>query len=89
MNLAKVIGTVVCSQKEESLAGIKLLLIQPVDEELNSYGDPLVACDAVQAGTGEVVIYEGGREAALVLENWFNPADAAVMGIVDQLHKEA
>ena len=85
MKIGRVIGTVVCSQKEPSLEGIKLLLLQPLAEDLSGLGDPLVACDTVQAGEGDIVLFEGGREAALALKNWFNPTDAAVMGIVDRL----
>ncbi len=87
MKLGRVIGSVVCTQKEISFEGVKLLLLQPVDEDLEDSGDPLVACDTVQAGVGDVVIWEGGREAALGLENWFNPSDATIMGIVDRVNK--
>lgn len=88
MRLGRVIGTVVCTQKSASLEGIKLLLVQPLDEGLREAGEPLVAGDAVQAGEGEVVMFESGREAALGLAEaspagWFNTADAAIMGIVD------
>ena len=85
MKLGRVIGTVVCTQKEGSLEGVKLMLVQPLTEELKKSGELLIACDTVQAGEGDVVIYEGGREAALALENWFNPSDAAIMGIVDSV----
>lgn len=85
MKLGKIIGSVMCTQKEDSLEGVKLLLLQPVDEHLKEYGDPIIACDTVQAGPGDVVMFEGGREAALALENWFNPSDATIMGIVDKV----
>ena len=88
MKLGKVIGTVVCNQKVDSFIGIKLLLIQPLDENLKDDGNPVVACDTVQAGLNDIVFYEGGREAALGLANWFNPSDLTVMGIVDDLHVE-
>jgi ethanolamine utilization protein EutN len=65
--------------------GAKLLLLQPVDEGGQADGDPLIACDTVQAGPGDLVLWEGGREAAMTLQEPFNPADAAVMGIVDSL----
>lgn len=89
MRLGRVIGTVVCTRKSPSLEGVKLLLVQPLDERLREAGEPVVAADAVQAGAGEVVMYEGGREAALGLEGvspqgWFNTSDATIMGIVDQ-----
>ncbi len=83
MKLARVVGNVVCTKKEDSLEGVKLLLIQPVDEKGQAYGLSIVACDTVQAGPGDMVLYEGGREAALALDNWFNPSDATIMGIVD------
>ncbi len=86
MKLGRVIGTVVCNQKVDSLMGVKLLLIQPLDENLNDDGMPVVGCDPVQAGLNDVVFYEGGREAALGLTNWFNPSDLTIMGIVDTLH---
>jgi ethanolamine utilization protein EutN len=89
MKLARVIGNVVCTHKEASLEGIKLLLLQPLTEALAEEGEPLVACDTVRAGVGDTVIYVAGREAALALENWFNPADAAVMGIVDRVNPGA
>ncbi|MGQ9616877.1 MAG: EutN/CcmL family microcompartment protein [Spirochaetota bacterium] len=88
MKLGRVIGNVVCSQKVGSFEGVKLLLVQPLNEKLEISGDPLVACDTVQAGPGDIVFYEGGREAALGLENWFNPSDATIMGIVDHVDLE-
>lgn len=88
MKLGKIVGNVVCTQKVESWEGIKLLLVQPLDEKLEETGIPLIACDTVQAGPGDIVFYEGGREAALGLQNWFNPSDATIMGIVDHVNTE-
>lgn len=85
MNLGRVIGTVVSTKKVESLEGVKLLIIQPLDENLDPVGDPLVACDAQQAGPGELVNFIGGREAALPLPDPFNPSDATVTSIVDEV----
>jgi ethanolamine utilization protein EutN len=87
MKLGKVIGSVVCQQKYESFEGVKLLLVQPLSEALQEQGEPLVACDVVQAGPEDIVIFEGGREAALALENWYNPSDATIMGIVDRVYR--
>jgi len=86
MKLGKVVGNVVCTQKINSLEGLKLLLVQPLNEKLEEIGEPAVACDTVQAGIGDTVFYEGGREAALGLKNWFNPSDMTIMGIVDQVN---
>jgi ethanolamine utilization protein EutN len=88
MKLGKVIGNVVCSQKVDSWEGIKLLLVQPLNERMQKNGDPLIACDTVQAGPDDIIFYEGGREAALGLKNWFNPSDATIMGIVDSVTVE-
>ena len=85
MKLGRIIGSGMCTRKDEALEGVKLLLLQPVDEALSPAGDMLVACDTLQAGPGDVVLYEGGREAALALPNWFNTSDATVMAIVDRV----
>ncbi len=85
MKIGRIIGSVVCEKKIESLSGVTLLLLQPLDDNYKEKGTPVVACDTVQAGTGDLVLYEGGREAALALDNWFNPSDASVVGIIDSL----
>jgi ethanolamine utilization protein EutN len=87
MQLARVIGKVVATQKTESLTGIKFLIVQKLTAKEEPTGKPLIAIDAThQAGEGDMVFIEGGREAALGLEDWFNPADQAILGIVDQVH---
>lgn len=83
MYLGIVKGTVVANRKAEGLAGTKLLLVQPVDEHRKPVGDVQVAVDTVQAGDGDFVYLVGSREAALALEPWFVPVDAAIVGIVD------
>ncbi|MFW6137605.1 MAG: EutN/CcmL family microcompartment protein [Spirochaetota bacterium] len=89
MKLGRVIGNVVCTQKVGSWEGVKLLLVLPLNEHREPAGEPIAACDTVQAGCGDIVFYEGGREAALGLKNWFNPSDATIMGIVDHVDLEA
>lgn len=85
MKLGKVVGTVVSSHKVDSLWSYKLLLVQPVDERGDAVGVEFVAVDTVQAGEGDLVMYEGSKEAAQALQNWYNPCDAATIGIVDGL----
>ncbi len=85
MNLGRVIGTVISSRKVESLDGVKLLIVQPLDENLKPQGDPVVACDSQQAGEGQVVTFIGGREASLPLPDPFNPSDATITSIVDEV----
>jgi len=86
MKLARVEGTVVCTAKDPHLATMKLLLLQPLTENLEPRGDLFVAVDGIGVGRGEIVYWEGGPEAALVLPSAFGPADAAVVGIVDSAH---
>lgn len=83
MKLGVVVGSVICSVKSRSLDGVALLLVQPIDERGRASGTPLVACDTAQAGPGDTVLYEGGREAAMALKHSFNPSDAAVLAVVD------
>ncbi len=83
--MAQVIGTVVASQKVEGMRGIKLLLVQPVDETGKHRGHIHAAADTVGAGTGDLVYLVGSREAALALESWFVPVDAAIVGYVDDV----
>ncbi len=89
MYLGRITGTVVASRKVDGLTGQKLLLVQPVDEALAPAGDVQVAVDTVQAGVGDLVFLVGSREAALALEPWFVPVDAAIVGIVDGTSRSA
>jgi microcompartment protein CcmK/EutM len=87
MKLGRVIGTVVSTHKLESLEGLKLLLVEPLDEKGAAAGAAIVAFDVARAGEGDLVFFEGGKEAAQANPNgWFNPADAAVMGVVDSVN---
>ena len=83
MYLGRVIGTVVATVKYDGLEGVRLLVVEPIDDSGEACGDPHVAADATQAGPGEVVFLVGSREAALAMEQTFVPVDAAVVGIVD------
>lgn len=83
MLLARVVGTVVASRKEEELESIKLLLIRPCDAAGVPTGAPLVAADAVGAGSGEVVLYAAGSSARQTRVTKDRPVDATIMAIVD------
>jgi ethanolamine utilization protein EutN len=86
MLLGRVVGTVVPCVVCEGLAGVPMLLVQPLDTSGTAKGRTLVAADATRmAGPGELVYYEGGREAALALDPWFVPVDHTIVGIVDAL----
>ncbi|MCB9560802.1 MAG: EutN/CcmL family microcompartment protein [Kofleriaceae bacterium] len=86
MYLGIVTGTVVASQKVDGLRGQKLLLVQPIDDQGRATGIAQVAVDTVQAGHGDRVYLVGSREAALALDPWFVPVDAAIVGVVDDVH---
>jgi len=83
MQLALVIGHVVATHKDESLVGIKLLVVQPLTAEGQPVGRPLVAVDSVGAGTGEVVFFVRGKEASFPFYPVEPPVDAGIVGIVD------
>ena len=88
MKLGKVIGRVVSTVKVESFEGMKLLLVQPLDENLATVGDPIVAFDTIQSGIGEIIYFETSKEGGRVLETLMNPCDAAIVGIVDDIFIE-
>jgi len=83
MILAKVIGTVVSSQKEQRLDGLKFLILQGVDLDGQPTGGFVVAADAVDAGVGEYVLYATGSSARQTTRTDQKPCDAVVMAIVD------
>jgi ethanolamine utilization protein EutN len=83
VQLAKVIGTVVTTRKDEQLAGVPLLVVQPIDPEGKPFGRTLVAVDSVGAGVGEVVFFVRGKEASFPFYPTEVPADAGIVGIVD------
>jgi len=88
MQIAKVRGTVVSTQKEPSLRGVKLLLLQLVDEEGNLLQKYEVAADIVGAGVDEWVLFSRGSAARQVPGNENRPLDAAVVAIIDTIHVE-
>ena len=86
MKFARVIGTVVATQKAEGLEGVKFLVVQLLDEHRQPKGEPQIAADATaQAGPGELVFVGGSREAAQALPVVFVPADLAITGIIDEV----
>ncbi|MGB7207760.1 MAG: EutN/CcmL family microcompartment protein [Pyrinomonadaceae bacterium] len=83
MQIARVIGTVVSTVKNESLAGRKLLIVQTLDAGLNEKGSPMIALDAVGAGVGELVFWCRGKEASFPFKRDETPTDCTVVGIID------
>ena len=83
MQIAKVIGDVVATRKDDSLIGIKLLVVQPLTPDRQPAGRPLVAVDAVGAGVGEHVFFVRGKEASFPFHPAEPPVDAGIVGIID------
>ncbi len=89
MKFARVVGTLVATQKYEGLEGVKFLVVQPLDEDLQPQGRLTIAADATaQAGPGELVFIVGSREAAQAMPELFVPIDLAITGIVDEVDIE-
>jgi ethanolamine utilization protein EutN len=86
MQIGRVVGTVVSTQKQAKLHGAKLLLVQPLTLDDTPRGTPLLTVDSVGAGVGErVLVVIEGRAAGEALRRKAAPVDAAIVGIVDQV----
>jgi ethanolamine utilization protein EutN len=83
MQLARVIGNVVATVKNDSLTGRKLLIVQTLDAALQPKGGPTVAIDSVGAGVGELVFWCRGKEASFPFKREDTPTDCTIIGIVD------
>lgn len=83
MLLARIIGTVVATRKDERLTGRKLLICRQIDVDGNDEKGHLIAIDTVGAGVNEVVLVVQGSSARLASGLKDSPVDAAVVGIVD------
>lgn len=83
MYLARVIGTVVATRKDESLKGVKLLVIQPIDSSGKANGSPIVSSDTIGAGIGEIVFCAKSKDGAMPLPDPNAPSDSGIIGIVD------
>ena len=83
MQLARVIGCVVATVKNDSLEGRKLLVVQSLNADLKPQGQPLVALDAIGAGVGELVFWCRGKEASFPFRREDTPTDCTIVGIVD------
>ena len=86
MILAKVVGTVVATRKDERLVSHKLLLARPIDPAGKFEGNHLVAVDTVDAGFGETVLIVSGSSARMAAGLKDAPVDAAIVGVSDQIH---
>ncbi len=88
MILAKVVGNVVATRKDEKLVGSKLLVVQPVEPDGNPRGSLVIARDTVGAGSGETVIVVQGSSARMARQSKNMPVDAAIIAIVDEVQRD-
>ena len=86
MPSARVVGTVVATQKHPKFEGAKLMLVQPLNADDSPRGAALLAVDGVGAGIHEkVLIVLEGRAAGEALNRKAAPVDAAIVGIIDEV----
>jgi microcompartment protein CcmK/EutM len=83
VQIARVIGDVVATRKDEALTGLRLLIVQPLTPDRQPAGRPIVAVDSVGAGVGEDVFFVRGKEASFPFHPVQPPVDAGIVGIVD------
>lgn len=85
MLLGKVVGKVWSTRKESRITGLKLLMVQPLDQSQNPYGNILIAGDQIGAGIGELVVVVEGSSARTAIPEQELPVDAVVIGIIDNI----
>jgi len=83
MQLARVIGTLVATRKDEKMEGMKFLIVRPINPDGQEIASAVVAVDAVGAGVGEVVMIATGSSARQTVLTDRRPCDAVIMAIVD------
>lgn len=85
MFYGKVVGSIVCTIKDERLKGCKLLVVQRVNYDGEDEGSPIIAVDTVYAGEGDFVYFTKGKEASLPFGDMEHPVDAGITGIIDKV----
>lgn len=89
MYLGKVIGTVWATQKDQSLVGEKIQIVQPLDTNRKPVSQPFIALDSIGAGAGETIFYVTSSEATIPIKEKKKvsviPTDATIVGIVDRI----
>ena len=85
MIIARILGTVVSTQKDERLHGKKLLIVKPINLDGTDQSGYLVAVDTVGAGFHEQVIVVGGSSARMAEGNKDCPVDSAIIGVIDEI----
>ena len=87
MKLARIIGTVVSTVKNESIRGKKILILKNLNTSRETYGTAFLALDSIGAGMGEDIFYIHGKEAAFPFLPSDIPVDSSIVAIVDKIYK--
>ena len=85
MKLGRIIGKVWATKKDIKLSGIKLYIMQPVDEHDQPQGRPFIAADTVGSSEGDLVFWVSGAEACLPFKEKIIPSDVTIVGFVDRM----
>ncbi len=88
MILGMVVGTVVCTQKADQIAGAKYLLVDKCDQTGKGIGQYHVALDQVGAGLGEMIFMSQGSPNRQTKRTFDRPIDASILGIVDTIDQD-
>ena len=88
MKLGRIVGKVWATQKDPQLVGVKLYVLQPIDEAYRAVGKPVIAADAIGSGEGDIVFWVGSREATFIFPDKKIPCDVGIVGIVDAANSE-
>lgn len=86
MIIGKVVGTVICTRKNDHLIGSKFMIVEPLDK-MGKEGSRIVAVDPVGAGNNDIVLVAEGSAARVGCGNQDSPVDACIVGIVDDPQK--
>lgn len=87
MLLGKVEGNIWATRKLDVFQGKKLMLVQPLDEDMKPVSRHIIAVDTVDAGVGDIVCLATSKEAAVPMKEKLIPVDAAIVGVVDRIDR--
>ncbi len=85
MFIARVIGRVWATRKNENYDRVPLLVVQPLNEDLKATGEPEIAIDCLGLGEGEICWVEGGKEASYALPTKYGPSDSSIVARIESL----
>ena len=83
MKLGKVVGKIWATHKDPQLTGVKLYVLQPLNDDMQAVGTPIIAADAIGSGEGDFVFWVGSREGTFAIPGKKIPSDASIVGIID------